>query len=148
MNLFECKVRYEKTLENGLTKKVKESYIVDALSCSEAEARITQEMRPFMIGEYFVPDIKEVNYSEIFFNEDEAADKWYKAKMVFITLDEKSGAEKKTASLVLVQSPDLRGAVKYFDEQMNGTIMDYEIVSVSETAIVDVYMYEADGQNK
>lgn len=142
-NWFECKVKYEKTMENGLTKKVSEPYLVDAISFTEAEKRIIEEIRPFMTGEFVISDIKRANYSEIFFCDAESADRWFKCKLSFITLDEKSGAEKKSNSYALVQAGDLREAIKYLDEQMKGTIMDYQIASVTETMIMDVYPYDA-----
>lgn len=142
-NWFECKVKYEKTMENGLTKKVSEPYLVDAISFTEAEKRIIEEIRPFMTGEFVISDIKRANYSEVFFCDAESADSWFKCKLSFITLDEKSGAEKKTNSYALVQAGDLREAIKYLDEQMKGTIMDYQIASVAETMIMDVYPYDA-----
>ena len=140
---FECKIRYEKTMENGMNKKVTEPYLVDALSFTEAEASIIEEMTPFISGEFTVSDIKRANYSELFPSEEEAADRWFKCKLVFITLDEKSGAEKKTSTQVLVQAADLRDAVKKLDEGMKGTMADYQIASVAETSIVDVFPYEA-----
>ncbi len=141
---FECKVRYEKATEKGLSKKVNEPYLVDALSFTEAEARITGEMKPFISGDFMVSDIKRANYSELFPSEEEAADKWYKCKLLFVTLDEKSGAEKTTSTQVLVQAADLRDAVGKLDEGMKGTMADYQIASVAETAIMDVYPYRAD----
>ena len=140
---FECKVKYDKTMENGLVKKVSEPYLVDAISFTEAEKRFIEEIRPFMTGEFEVSDIKRVNYSEVFFNDAESADRWFKCKLSFITLDEKSGAEKRTNSYALVQAADLREAIKHLDEQMNGTIMDYQIASVTETMIMDVFPYDA-----
>ena len=142
-NWFECKVKYEKTMENGLTKKVSEPYLIDAISFTEAEKRIIEEIRPFMTGEFVISDIKRANYSEVFFCDAESADRWFKCKLSFITLDEKSGAEKKSNSYALVQAGDLREAIKYLDEQMKGTIMDYQIASVTETMIMDVYPYDA-----
>ena len=140
---FECKIRYEKTMENGMNKKVTEPYLVDALSFTEAEARIIEEMTPFISGEFTVSDIKRAKYSELFPSEEEAADKWYDCKLEFITLDEKSGAEKKTKTTVLVQAADLRDAMKKLDEGMKGTMADYNAVCIKETAIMDVYPYEA-----
>ena len=141
---FECKIRYEKTMENGMVKKVNEPYLVDALSFTEAEARIIEEITPFVTGEFTVSDIKRANYSELFPSEEEAADKWFKCKLIFIMLDEKSGAEKKSSTQVLVQAADLRDAVKKLDEGMKGTMADYQIGMVSETAIMDVYPFHAD----
>ena len=140
---FECKIRYEKTMENGMNKKVTEPYLFDALSFTESEGKCIEEMTPFISGEFTIADIKRVKYSEVFFSGEESADKWFKCKLVFITLDEKSGAEKKTSTQVLVQAADLRDAVKKLDEGMKGTMADYQIASVTETAIMDVYPYEA-----
>ena len=137
--LFECKIKYEKVQDNGTTKKVTEPYIVKALTFTEAENNIVEEMLPFISGEFTISDIKRANYSELFFCEEEAADRWFKCKLIFITLDEKSGAEKRTSTQVLVQTSDLRDAVKKLDEGMKGTMADYKIGSVSETAIMDVY---------
>ena len=139
---FECKIRYEKVMENGMQKKVTEPYLVDALSFTEAEARIIEEMTPFISGEFTVSDIKRANYSELFPSDEESADRWFKCKLIFITLDEKSGAEKKTSTQVLVQAADLRDAVKKLDEGMKGTMADYQIGMVSETPIVDIFPYE------
>lgn len=145
---FECKIRYEKTMENGMNKKITEPYLIDALSFTEAENNIIEEMTPFISGEFTVSDIKRAAYSELFFSDDEEDDKWYKCKLYFITLDEKTGAEKKTATNILVQASDLRKAIKNLDNGMKGTMADYTIASVTETAIVDVFKYEAkDGNN-
>ena len=108
---FECTIRYEKTMENGLEKKVNEKYLFDSLSFTESEGRCIQEMTPFISGEFTVSDIKRANYSEVFFSEEYAADRWFNCKLLFITLDEKSGDEKKTATHVLVQAYDLRGSL-------------------------------------
>ena len=137
--LFECKIKYEKVQDNGTTKKVTEPYIVKALTFTEAENNIVEEMLPFISGEFTISDIKRANYSELFFCEEEAADRWFKCKLIFITLDEKSGAEKRTSTQVLVQASDLRDAVKKLDEGMKGTMADYKIGSVSDTALMDVY---------
>ena len=139
---FECKIRYEKVMENGMQKKVTEPYLVDALSFTEAEARIIEEMTPFITGEFTVSDIKRANYSELFPSDEESADRWFKCKLIFITLDEKSGAEKKTSTQVLVQAADLRDAVKKLDEGMKGTLAEYKIISIAETKIMDVYLYK------
>lgn len=143
-NWFTCKIRYEKTLENGLIKKETEHYLVDALSFTEAEARIIEEVTPFISGVFEVTGVAKANYSELFYAEEEAADKWYKVKMVFLTLDEKSGNEKRTATNVLVQAADLRDAIKKLDEGMKGSMADYEIVSVAETPLMDVYKYKSE----
>lgn len=143
-NWFTCKVRYEKTMENGHNKKVTEPYLVDALSHTEAEARIIEEMEPYISGEFTVAGIVPAKYSEVFFSDEEAADRYFKCRLAYITIDEKNGTEKRTLTNVLVQAADLRDAVKKLDEGMKGSMADYLIVSVAETIIMDVYPYEAD----
>ena len=145
---FTCKIAYEKVMENGMNKKVTEPYLVDALSFTEAEARIIEEMTPFVSGEFSVSDVSRARYSELFYTDDTSADKWYKVKLGFITLDEKTDSEKKTFTNVLVQASDLRDAVKRLDEGMKGSMADYIIVSVAETPIMDVYPYEAPAEAK
>ena len=140
-NWFECKARYEKMMENGVAKKVTEPYLFDALSFTEAEARIIEEITPYISGEFTVSDIKRAKYSEVFFSEEEAADRWFKCKVAFITLDEKSGAEKESSTQMLVQAADLRDAIKKLDKGMEGSMADYKISSVAETKIMDVYPY-------
>lgn len=142
---FECKIKYEKTMENGLVKKVTEPYLVDAINFTEAEKRIIEEISPFMTGEFQVSDIKRARFAELFETPEESADRWFKAKLTFITLDEKSGVEKKTSQNVLVQAADLRAAVKRLDEGMKGSMMDYVISSMAETPIMDIFPYKADG---
>ena len=138
---FECKIRYEKVMEDGLQKKVNENYVVDALSFSEAEKRIIEEMSSYISGEFEVADIKKAAYKEIFFTDDNIADKWYKAKLQFITIDEKTEKEKRSSVTYLVQAGSMNGAMKNIDEVMGGTMIDYVVASVIETTLMDVYEY-------
>lgn len=140
-NYFLAKIRYEKTGEDGLIKKTTESYLVDALSFTECESRIIQEITPFITGEFQVSDIKRANYSELFMSDEESADKWYDARLAFITLDERSGKEKRSYNNILVQAADLNDALKKLNENMKGTLCDYESVKIQETLIMDVYQY-------
>lgn len=139
---FECKVRYDKTMEDGMEKKVTELYVVDALSFSEAEKRITDEMATHASGEFAIADLKIAPYKEIFFADNDEADKWYKAKLAFVTIDEKTSKEKKTSVLYLVNAGSVGGCVKSVDEVMSTTMIDYQIMSVQETAIMDVIEYQ------
>ena len=132
-NWFICKIRYEKIMEDGLRKKVTEQYVVDALSFTEAEARIIEEMSQYISGEFDVVEIDRCAFKEVFFSDQETADTWYKAKLQFITIDEKTEKEKRTAVYYLVN------ARKNIDEVMGGTMIDYVISSVSETKIMDVF---------
>ena len=139
---FECKVRYEKTMEDGMPKKVVEIYTVDALSFSEAEERIMEEMSSYVSGEIDIVDLKIAQYKEIFFADSDLADKWYKAKLAFITIDEKTDKEKKTSVFYLVNAGNINSAIKNIDEVMGGTMIDYQTLNVSETNIMDVFEYK------
>ena len=143
---FECKVRYDKMTENGSVKKVNEPYLVDALTFTEAEARIIEEISPFISGEFSISAVKKTKISEIFF--DDSADRYYMVKVNFITLDEKSGVEKKSASFILTQASDLEGALERIKEGMKGTMADYDIASITETALMDVYPLDLSGEKK
>ena len=139
---FECKIRYEKTMEDGLQKKVSENYVIDALSFTEAEQRIMEEMSAYISGEFDIADIKKASYKEIFFSDDDLADRWYKAKLQFITIDEKTEKEKRNNVYYLVNAGTLNAAVKNIDEVMGGTMIDYAIASIAETTIMDVFEYK------
>lgn len=141
-NWFECRIAYEKIMEDGMQKKVKENYVVDALSFTEAEQRIMEEMSSYISGAFEVADIKKASYKEVFFSDEETADRWYKAKLQFITIDEKTEKEKRSNVNYLVQAGSLNGAVKNIDEVMGGTMIDYVIASVSETTLMDVFEYK------
>ena len=136
-NWFECKVHYDKMMENGLLKKVNEPYLVDALSFTEAESRIIEEQTPFISGDFSVSAVKRTKISEIF--RDDTADKWYLAKVAFITIDEKTAVEKRTVSQILVDGSDFKSAYDNFLEGMRGTMADFDLVSLSETPLMDVY---------
>lgn len=142
-NWFECKVRYDKIQENGAIKKVTEPYLVDAMSFTEAEARITEEQTPFISGEFSVSAVKRTKISEIFFVEN--GDRWYLVKVAFITIDEKTAAEKRSVSQILVQASNFKEAYENFTEGMSGTMADYEIVQISETPLMDVYKMKTVG---
>jgi len=139
-NWFECRVKYDKTLENGTQKKVTEAYLVDAMTFTDAEARIIEEMTPYIVGEFEVAAVKKEHIAEMFENPN--GDRWYRAKVMFITLDEKSGAEKKTANNMLIQASNFQEAVNVLTEGMKGTMSDWEINTLTETALMDVFKLE------
>lgn len=128
-------------MEDGLQKKVTELYVVDALSFTEAEKRIMEEMASYISGEFEVKDIKQASYAEIFFSDEELADRWYKCKLQFIAIDEKTEKEKRSNVYYLVQANTLNGAVKNVDQVMGGTMIDYAIAAISETTTLDVFEY-------
>lgn len=136
---FEVKIRYDKVLESGMSKKVNEEYLVDAMSFTEAEARIIEEVAPFIQGEFSIIAIKRSNIDEIAASGD--GEKWYKSKVAFITMDEKTGAEKETNHILLIEAENSDKAFERIKAHMNGSLTDYIIKSVSEASIVEVYAY-------
>lgn len=141
MTLYECGIRYKKVADNGFTKKVTELYLVDALSFAEAEGRITKEMEPYISGDFDVVTIKRTNYSEIVEGLS-TADKWFKAKLIYISIDEKSGKERKQAVHFIVRATDINNAHICVVEHMKGSMMDYEIATLDETKIMDLFRYK------
>ncbi|HHT22240.1 MAG TPA: DUF4494 domain-containing protein [Bacteroidales bacterium] len=140
-NWFQCKVKYERNGEDGSVTKVSEAYLIDALSFTEAEERINEEMKPFISGDFLVADIKRARINELF--EHEGGDKWYRCKVYFISLDEEKGVEKRIATTMFAQASSVKEAVEVLDKGMKGTLADYEIASVTETNVMDVFKYEA-----
>ena len=124
-----------------MQKKVTEQYVVDALSFSEAEQRITEEMSQYISGEFEITDVRKAPYKEVFF--DDEGDRWFKAKLQFVTIDEKTEKEKRSNVTYLVQAATFDGAVKNINEVMDGTMIDYEKSNISETKIMDVLEYQA-----
>lgn len=138
---YEVKVRYDKIKEDGTTKPETEQYVVDALTFTEAESIITEEMKVYISGEFNIKDIKQASYKEIFFSDLNNDDRWFKAKLQFITFDEKTQKEKRSAVLYLVQAHTLPQAVKYIGEVMGTTMVDYVISNIAETNILDVFQH-------
>ena len=128
-----------------MQKKVTDTFLVDALSFTEAEARVIEEVTPFVSGEMDVASVKKTKITEIF--RDDSADKWYLVKVAFITIDEKTAQEKRAISQILVAGNNFKGAYDNFMEGMKGTMADFDIVTLQETNILDIYAAKLDGAN-
>lgn len=142
-NWFETKIRYEKMMDDGKQKMVTELYVVDALSFTEAEASIIEEMSSYISGEFKVTGISQSTYGEIFFSDIDTDDRFFKVKLQFITIDEKTEKEKRSNVIYLVQAHTLQQAIKNIEEVMSSTMIDYAIVAVQETQIMDVFEHNA-----
>lgn len=142
-NWFETTVRYERQTDDAGQKKVSETYVVDALTFGEAEETITKEMEVYVSGEFNVKNITPATYGEIFFSDNDNDSHWYKAKLAFIVIDEKSGKEKRSNTIFLVQAASFNAAVKNIDDAMGKTAIDYEIVNIADTKIMDVFEHNA-----
>lgn len=134
-NYFLVKIKYEKTAEEGKIVKVSEQYLVDALSFTECEARIIEEMQPFISGEFEVAAISKYRLAETFLGEGE---RYFRAKVSFITLDEEKGVERKQSVFMLVQADNVKQAEANLQEGMKGSMADYEVPSITETKIIEV----------
>lgn len=138
-NWFECKVKYDKTGEDGLIKSTTEAYLVDAVSFTEAEKRINIEMKPYITGEFLLANVKRIKIAEMF--PDASGDRWYRCKVMFVSLDEEKGVEKRIPSFMYVQASNMESALANLLQGMKTTLAEYEIASITETAIMDVFPY-------
>lgn len=139
---FIAGVRYEKMLEDGTNAKTTEQYVVDAMSWSECEARTSEEMAAYVSGEMDIVTMKKANFSELFLSEVDSEDKYYDCCINMITIDEKSNKEKKTKVRYLVQGDSIEKAKKNVDDVMGKSMIDYDIVSLKESSIIDVFLHE------
>ena len=142
-NWFETKIKHQKTMEDGSEKVVSELYVVDALTCTEAENKVIDEMSAYSSGENKVSRTSEAVFGEVFFSDNYEDDKWYKAKLQVITLDEKTEKERRSNVTYLVQAKSLARALRYVDEVMGKTMIDYDIVGLNETKVFDVFEHHA-----
>ena len=139
---FEVKIQYQKMLEDGREKKVTEQYVVEALSFTEAEARIIEEMTPYISGEFDVVSEKIAPYNEIFLSDRTDDDKWFISKVGFITIDERTAKEKKQTFRYLVQAETSEKAMDYTKEMLSRGMSDYSIDAVQDTPTLEVFLYE------
>ena len=146
MNYFEVKVKYEKVQEDGKEKKVTESYLVDALSFTECEKRIIEEMKLFISGEFEVYSIARTKYEDIIEIETDSDISWYKTKLVDSIFDD-NGKEKLVAHYLLVAGTSIDNAKDNLDEFMKTSMADFKVVTISETPIMDIYKYQNNVQN-
>ena len=140
---YEVKIQYQKMQEDGKEKKVTEQYVVEALSFTEAETRIIDEMTPYISGEFDVVSEKIAPYNEIFLSDNYYSDdKWFVSKVSFITIDEKTDKEKKQTFRYLVQASTSELALDYTKEMFSHGMSDYRIDAVQDTPTLDVFLYE------
>lgn len=144
MTFFEVKIKIDKVQEDGAQKTVTETYALDAMTFTEAEARITREMQPYIIGEFNVTHIKIAQYNEVVFNEGEL---FFLVKYNLITLDEKSGKERKNSMYVLFRDLTIDKAKEAARKHMAASLVDYEIEAIKETKILDVFMERTATEN-
>ena len=147
-NWFEVGIRYQKTQEDGSEKSVTEKYAIDALSFTEGESAITEEMAAYISDELKVKSMQEASYGEVFFSDKDDDDCWYKAKLQFIIIDDKSDREKRSNVTYLVQAKSMHRAISNIDEVMKKTMIDYEIIGLSKTNVYDVFEHKTKEEKK
>lgn len=140
-NWFEAKVKYMRVGEDGRERKVNEAYLLDAMSYTEAESRITKEMEPIIKGDYYISGLKKSNITEIVPSNDETDDRWYKAKIAIVDADEVSGKEKRSFQYYLVAASNTNRALENLEKSMAMFVVPYEIVSITDTLFMDVFPY-------
>lgn len=145
---FEVGIRYRKIQEDGSEKAVTERYAVDALSFTEAESAITEEMEAYISGEFKIKSEVQANYGEVWFSYNDDDDKWYKAKLSYITIDERTEKEKRTNVTYLVQAKSMHRALKNIDEVIGKSLADYEVVGLQETKVLDVFEHQLQTKEK
>ena len=139
---FEVKIQYQEMQEDGKEKKVTEQYVVEALSFTEAESRITEEMTPYNDGDFDVVSEKIAPFNEIFLSDNSTDDKWFVSKVSFITIDEKTAKEKKQTFRYLVQAATSELALDYTKEMLSHGMSDYRIDAVQDAPTLDVFLYK------
>lgn len=141
-NIFECAIKYSKTI-NGAEKKVTETYLVKADTVSEAEVRLIEKMTPYLHGDYKVTKCNQLDVMDIFLGDEVDASIYYKYKVAFITISESTGEEKKSTHLFIVYSNTVKNSLKLFEDSMRGSMLDWEIQSISATKIVEMFEEES-----
>lgn len=147
-NWFEVKVKYMKVNEDGREKKVTEAYLLDALSYTEAESRITHEMESVIKGDYYITSLKKSNITELVESTDETDDRWYKAKIAIIDADEVSGKEKSSNQYYLIAASNINRALENLEKSLSTYVVPYEIGGLSDTLFMDVFPYFSDGNEQ
>ncbi|PID94679.1 MAG: phage tail protein [Bacteroidales bacterium] len=141
-NWFECKVNYDKAGDDGLLTRVSELYLVDALSFTEAEERITEEIEPMLTGEFVVASIKKIKIHELIDSDVDTDDKWWKAKVMLVTINEDKGTEKLVANTIYIKAETINRAIESLDQQMSSSLSDYFVSAINETLVLDVFKYQ------
>ncbi|MBQ0089919.1 MAG: DUF4494 domain-containing protein [Prevotellaceae bacterium] len=136
-NWYECRVKFDKTQENGTIKKVKEIYYVEGINVTEAESRITNELTPFIVGEFEVTSVRKKKNTEVISSDCEGI--WFNAKIAIVSIDEKSGSEKVSYTTIITLANNIKDAINIVDSSMNNGMLDWRLYSITETQIIDIY---------
>ncbi len=136
---FTVRVKYTKQLENGTLKRVTEPYLLAAMTFTDAEARIYEELGSYIRGEFMVVGIARTDLSDIFQYEDSAT--WFKCKITYGIEEEDGDKKKKVAQNFLVSAPDVKEAYGRMEESLAGLMIDYQVLSIVSSPIVEIFPY-------
>lgn len=142
MRLYECGVRLYKIQPNGQPKKVTELYLVDALTFTEAEARIIEKVKGEVSEDVEVISLKITNYSEVVTGNGDAdeRDRWFRVKVNYYP-ESANGAPKKVPSYYILNADSMDDAHKVLADFLRGTVTDYDVATLDETRVIDVYLH-------
>ena len=139
-NWFECKVKYEKPNEGGKASRVTETFLVDAFTFTDAEARITEKMTEALSCDFLVTAVNKSKLTDILPDNDEP-DYWYRCKVVLVDIDEKSGKEKKITNLMLVEASGLKDACERLEQHLSTVIVPWDLTAVTLSPILEIFPY-------
>jgi hypothetical protein len=142
---YEAKIRYTKQLENGTFKKVLEPYLVSAMSFTDAETRIYEELGTLIKGEFKITSCKEIKYDDVVVYDD--VDYWFEGKLRINIASIDSEKEKLTTIKVLVSGSEIDDAFENLKEIAKKYLTDVEIVGLSKTQIIDVFPFKETESN-
>lgn len=141
MSNYIAVVKYDKMQENGSIKRVSEQYLCNGLSVTEAEAVVNENLSPYITGDFLTTSVKESKIAEVV-NAD-SADRFYLAKVAFVTIDEKTANEKKNVSQWLIGGTDFNDAYEMLLREINKCVADVEIVSLAESPVRECFPHKS-----
>jgi hypothetical protein len=154
-NWFLGKIRYQQPIDDSNVgtrneefikqKTVTEAYLVDAVSYTEAEARLYQEIAA-NTPDFEITNISRMQLADVFFNEEDGGETWYKVKAMYILEDEKTGKQKKTPSNMLINAQNPKQAYERVEYSLKTSLDPFEITDVNTTKILDVFPFNGEEQ--
>lgn len=137
---FKVKVKYTKQLESGSFKRVSEPYLLSAMTFTDAEARIYEELGSFIRGEFSVMGITREDIQDIFQYDD--ADSWFKCKISYDNIDDDGDKKRTVTQNFLVSAKTVKDSYERIEESLETLMLDYQIISIIASPIVEIFPYK------
>lgn len=134
MLFYEIKVNYERQTGEGNPGKVKETYLVEGLNCTDVEGRLIEDLKRYIFGDLEVSSCKKAQFYDLITSPD--GDYWFKARVELITVEE-SGKETRKKVSILVQAANIADALRNVQTHLSS--LDCEVVSITRSPIIEVY---------